>query len=251
MSAVRRPDRRVVPAGPRREARAAQQRSARRKRAAGLALRGLLVTVPLVVAAWVLLSTPLLSVRAVAVTGTDRLTPAQVRDVADVTRGTPLARVDTDAVVRRLKALRPVSSVEVSRGWPSTLRVRVTERTPVAGLLDTSGVTLVDAQGVAFARARALAPGTVRLQVPRPGPRDATTRAALQVLADLPPSLRGPLRVVRAATPSTVTLVLSGGRQVIWGSPEQTERKAEVTLALLKLPGRTFDVSRPSVVTRR
>ncbi len=193
----------------------------------------------------------MLAVRSVSVTGTERLTEAQVRAVVDVARGTPLARVDTGAVQRRVGALRSIASVEVSRGWPSTLRVRVVERTAVAGLVDPSGVTLVDAHGVSFAKAKVLAPGTVRLQVPRPGPRDATTQAALQVLAELPPSLRGPLRVVRAASPSSVTLVLSGGRQVVWGGPEQAALKARVTLALLKLPGRTFDVSRPSVVTRR
>ncbi len=206
---------------------------------------------PVALFAWLLLSTPLFAVRAVSVSGTERLTATQVRSTADVSLGAPLARVDTDGVVRRVRTLRSVEDVRVTRSWPSTLRIRVVERTAVAGLLDTSGVTLVDARGVPFARVKALAPGTVRLQVPRPGPSDPTTRAALQVLDDLPPALRSPLRIVRAASPSSVTLVLAGGRQVIWGSPEQTTLKAQATLALLKLPGRTFDVSRPSVVTRR
>jgi cell division protein FtsQ len=129
--------------------------------------------------------------------------------------------------------------------------VRVVERTPVAGLVGTRGVTLVDAEGVAFAPAPRLPPGTVRLQVPHPAPTDPTTRAALRVLAELPANLRTPLRIVRAGSPSSVTLVLSGGRQVIWGGAGDTELKAQAAVALLRMPGRVFDVSRPAVVTRQ
>lgn len=244
-------DRRVVPVAPRRQARDHRVRAERRSARWRLALRAATVGLPVLLLAWLLVATPVLAVRTVVVSGTERLTAGQVRAAAAVDTGTPLARVDTGEVAARVLALRPVDRVEVIRRWPSTVQVRVTERAAVAGLLDRTGVTLVDADGVGFARAKALAPGTVRLQVPRPGPDDPTTRAALRVLSDLPPPLRTPLRVVRAASPSSVTLVLSGGRQVVWGGPEDTALKAKVTLALLKLPGRTFDVSRPTVVTRR
>jgi cell division protein FtsQ len=241
----------VVQAGPRLTAKARAERSARRLRLAkrtGLVCAGLL---PLLLLGWLLLASPVLAVRSVAVSGTKLLTPGQVRAAADVQLGTPLARLDTGSVVRRLHALRPVAEVHVQRGWPGTLRIRVVERTAVAGLLTKRGVTLVDGAGVPFAPAARLPAGTVRLQVPRPGPADPTTQAALQVLADLPPGLRTPLRIVRAGSPSSVTLVLSGGRQVIWGGVGDTELKAQAAAALLRMPGRIFDVSRPAVVTRR
>lgn len=243
--------RRVVEATPRLVAKLKEQRAARRRRLRNRSALALAVLAPVLLIAWVLLASPLLTVRSVAVTGTTLLTPAEVRATADVSRGTPLARVDTSAVVRRLKALRPVSDVEVSRAWPGTLRLKVVERTAVAAVLDKTGVTLVDAAGVPFAPAPRFPAGTVRLQVPRPGPTDPTTRAALRVLADLPPPLRTPLRVVRAASPSSVTLVLRDGRQVLWGGAGDTAQKAQAALALLKMPGRVYDVSRPAVVTRR
>ena len=242
---------RIVQAGPRLSEKARADRSARRLRLAkrvGLVCAGVL---PLLLLGWVLLASPLLAVRSVAVTGTQLLTPAEVRDAAAVEAGTPLARVDTAAVVRRIRRLRPVAEVHVQRGWPGTLRVRVVERRAVAGLVSTRGVTLVDAAGVAFAPAPRLPPGTVRLQVPHPAADDPTTRAALRVLGDLPVTLRAPLRIVRAASPSSVTLVLAGGRQVIWGGAGDTDLKAQATEALLRMPGRVFDVSRPAVVTRR
>ena len=62
--------------------------------------------------------------------------------------GTPLARVDTDAVAARVGALPPVASVEVSRSWPGTLVIDVTERSPVAAVATPTGFVLLDAAGV-------------------------------------------------------------------------------------------------------
>ncbi|MCU1351163.1 MAG: ftsQ [Acidimicrobiales bacterium] len=241
----------VVPAVARLAAKAQAERSVRRRRlgrrlaigAGGVAAVGLL--------AWVLLLSPVLAVRTVTVSGTTRLTPAQVRAAADVARGTPLARVDAAAVVRRVEALQQVAQVRVIRGWPSTLRLLVVERVPVVGVVTKTGVSLMDASGVVFAPAPALPPGVVRLQVARPGPSDRTTQAALAVLADLPQPLRGTVRILRAASPSSVTLVLRDGRRVLWGGVGDTALKVQAAEALLKMPGSIYDVSRPEVVTRR
>jgi cell division protein FtsQ len=241
----------VLPATARLQAKAKAERWARRRRLArrvGIAAAAL---APLALLGWVLLMSPLLAVRTVAVSGTTRLTPEQVRAAADVVRGTPLARVDAAAVVRRVEALRAVADVRVTRAWPSTLKLRVVERTPVAGIVTKQGVTLIDAAGVPFAAAATLPPGVVRLQVTRPGPKDPTTRAALDVLAVLPQPIRGRVRIVRAASPSSVTLVLRDGRRVLWGGVDDTALKAQAAEALLKMPGRYYDVSRPGVVTRR
>lgn len=241
----------VVLATERLKARAKAERWARRRRSlrgAGIAMAAL---GPMLLLAWVLLMSPLLAVRTVAVSGTTRLSAQQVRAAADVVRGTPLARIDEQAVVRRVRSLRAVAQVRVSRGWPSTLRLQVVERTPVVGVVTRTGVTLLDTAGVPFAAAPALPPGVVRLQVARPGPKDPTTRAALDVLAVLPQPIRSRVRIVRAASPSSVTLVLRDGRRVLWGGADDTALKAQAAEALLKLPGTVYDVSRPGVVTRR
>ncbi|GAC1440396.1 MAG: FtsQ-type POTRA domain-containing protein [Mycobacteriales bacterium] len=241
----------VVPAGARLAAKATAERAARRHRLGrrlGYAAAGL---VPLVLIGWLVLASPLLSVRNVAVSGTSRLTAAQVRSAADVVRGTPLARVDAAAVVRRIEALPAVADVYVTRSWPSTLRLRVVERVPLAGVVTSAGVTLVDATGTPFASQPALPAGVVRLQLARLGSDDATTRAALAVLSELPPPMRARVRIVRAVSPASVTLVLSDGRRILWGGVGDATLKAQAAEALLRLPGTFFDVSRPGVVTRR
>ena len=241
----------VLPATARLKAKAKAERWARRRHALRLAGIGAVALAPLALLAWVLLMSPVLAVRTVAVSGTTRLSAEQVRAAADVVRGTPLARVDAAAVVRRVQALRAVADVRVSRAWPSTLKLEVVERKPVAGLVTRAGVTLVDAAGVPFAGAPKLPDGVVRLQVAHAGPKDPTTRAALDVLAVLPQPIRARVRIVRAASPSSVTLVLRDGRRVLWGGVDDTALKAQAAEALLKMPGSIYDVSRPGVVTRR
>ncbi len=200
---------------------------------------------------WVVLASPLLDVERVAVTGTVRTTPEQVLEAAAVAPGTPLARVDAAGVRERVGALDPVARVEVERGWPSVLRLRVVERTPVVGFLTAGRYVLLDGDAVPFAREPRLPAGTVRLQVPRPGADDPATRASLQVLQALPASLRARTAIVRASSPEAVTLLLKDGRQVVWGGPGRTADKAAAAEALLRLPGTVYDVSSPEVVTRR
>lgn len=238
----------VVPAGPRLEARASAERSARRGRVVHRIGNGLAVLLPLAALAWVLLASTWLGVDRVQVVGLERLQAAAVVQAAAVADGTPLARVDTGAVERRVAALAPVADVAVRRTWPGTLTVDVTERTPVGGVLQDGRYTLLDAEGVPFATEAALPRGTVRLQVHDPGPDDPSTLASLEVYAALPDKLRTRVRIVRATSPSAVVLRLNDGRQVVWGRPGETDTKAAAVLALLSKPGTTYDVSAGDVV---
>jgi cell division protein FtsQ len=247
MTAPARP-RRVVPAADRLEARAQAERSARRGRRLHRVRQVLVVLLPVLAVAWVLFASTWLAVDRVQVSGTSRLTPAQVVAAAGVEVDTPLARVDTGAVEGRVAALDPVADVAVRRSWPGTLSVQVTERAPVAAVPRGGAFTLVDRDGVPFATDGALPPGVVRLEVARPGPADPATGAALAVHAELPAALRAKVSVVKAPSPSSVVLVLGDGRQVVWGRPGGAATKAGAVLALLGKPGTVFDVSGEGVV---
>ena len=124
---------------------------------------------------WLLLFSSLFAVREVAVRGTARLSPEQVRRAAAVPPGRPLLRVDAAAVRRRVAALPAVSSVDVHRSWPRTLQLQVTERRPVAALPDGDRVGLLDAGGVRFTEQPVPPPGLPVLGRGRPtrGPRPA------------------------------------------------------------------------------
>lgn len=224
--------------------------AARRSALPGLCVAGVVTVVALV--AWLLLDTSLFAVRDVEVTGTGRLAPVAVLAAADVPVGSPLARLDADAVAARVReALPAVAAVSVDRDWPRTVRLRVTERQPAVALRTTQGTGLMDAGGVVFARVGRVPVGVPVLETPRPGRDDAATRSGLAVLGGLPPDLRQKVFVVRAGSPDDVELELRGGAEVVWGAPEQAARKAEVLRVLLRRPAEVYDVSSPDVVTTR
>ncbi len=50
-------------------------------------------------------------------------------------------------------------------------------------------------------------------------------------------------------TVDQITLVLRDGRQVLWGSAEESDAKARVLVALLKEPAASYDVSVPGQPT--
>lgn len=245
----------VTAAGPRLAARARAERAGRRRRWRGRVLRTLLVLLLTAALAWVVLASPWLAVDRVQVAGTGRLTADQVAQAAAVGEGTPLARVDVAAAAERVRTLAPVRDARVRRVWPGTLRIEVTERTPVAGAPagpgGRDGVQLLDAAGVVFATEALLPGGLPRVEVAAPGPDDPATRAALAVLLDLPPDVAAQVAVVRASTPSDVAFVLGDGRTVVWGAPEDTATKAAAVVALLRMPGTQYDVSAPGIAVRR
>jgi len=203
------------------------------------------------VGGWVFGWSSLFGMRTVAVTGAHALAPADVLAAAAVPRGAPLARVDTAAVARRVGAIPGVARVAVTRAWPSTLRIAVTERHGVALVARNGSPWLVDGVGVVFQRLAVAPAGLPTLKVAAAGPDDPATRAALSALGALTPRVRTQVRSVAAATPEAVRLALSGGRTVLWGDGDRAAAKAEALQALLRRPGRTYDVSTPAVVTVR
>lgn len=185
--------------------------------------------------AWVLLGSPFFSVRTVQVDGARTLSAAEVREVAGIPTGTALVRVDTAAAAERVARLPQVASVTVVRGWPDEVVVTIAQRVPVAVVEQNGTRSLVDADGLLFDTVTGdVPPGVVPVDVPTPGPGDRATTAALAVVQTLPASVRSVLTGVRATGAADVTLTLTGGRTVLWGGPDDAERKARVLGALLQ-----------------
>ncbi|MFE3653248.1 MULTISPECIES: cell division protein FtsQ/DivIB [unclassified Streptomyces] len=206
--------------------------------------------------AWVLYGSDWLRLERVRAGGTEVLTPAEVVAAAAAPLDAPLASVDTDAVQRRLLAKLPrLKSVEVTRSWPHTLGLEVTERKPEL-LLQTNGkFEEVDNEGIRFATVTRAPKGVPLLRMTvsdSPSLRRFGTgrllRAAVTVAEDLPAAVRKDIRTVQVRSYDSVTLELAGGRTVMWGSREQGAEKAKVLAGLLKAArdARHFDISVPS-----
>jgi len=215
-------------------------------------LKMLLATVLLVSVgvglALILYFTPAMSARNLVVVGTGVVTREEVLDAAQVRAGTPLLQINTGQVADRVAAIRRVASARVQRQYPSALRITIAERVPVAVKDFPDGPHLFDHDGVDFATAPP-PPGLPYLDVDNPGPNDPATKVALQVLTALRPEVVGQVGQVAAPSVASITLTLSDGRVVIWGTADRTEEKAEKLAALLTQPGRTYDVSSPDLPT--
>jgi cell division protein FtsQ len=201
------------------------------------------------VVAWVLLGTSLLGVRSVEVTGTQVTTTDAVRAAAAVAVGTPLLRLDTDAIAQRVLALPPVAQVDVRRSLPHTLTITVTERTPAAVVPEPGGFAVLAADGVVFNHVTTPPAGVFVVRLDAPGPVDPATLAALRVAAALTPQLAAVLAEIVAPTPTRISLTLVDGRTVVWGDAESSDRKAAVATTLLDRAADEIDVSVPDIAT--
>ena len=198
----------------------------------------------------VLYFTPVMSARSVVVVGTGAVSREEVVDVAKVAPGTPLLQIDTDAVADRVAGIRRVASARVQREYPSTLRITILERVPVVVKDFGDGPHLFDRDGVDFATAPP-PPGLAYIDVDNPGPTDPTTQAALEVMTALRPEVVAQVSRIAAPSVASITLTLTDGRTVVWGTTERTGEKAEKLAALLTQPGRVYDVSSPDLPTVR
>ncbi|MEV6533871.1 FtsQ-type POTRA domain-containing protein [Streptomyces sp. NPDC051639] len=208
---------------------------------------------------WLLYGSQWLRVEKLSVSGTRVLTARQVREAAEVPDGTPLISVDTDAVeARLLRRLPRIDSVDVVRSWPHGIGLKVTERTPVLVVKQPGKggkYVEVDAKGVRFATV-SRAPKKVALleltpsrsAVLRRFPVDRLVREAVRVAGDIPASVARDTRTVKVRSYDSISLELSDGRDVEWGSGEKGSAKARTLTALMKAApkARHFDVSVPT-----
>lgn len=210
---------------------------------------------------WVLYGSQWLRAERVSVSGTRVLTPEQVREAAGVPVGAPLISVDTDAIEARLRRKLPrIDSVDVFRSWPHGIGLKVTERSPVVVVRKGAAFVEVDDEGVRFATVSDAPKGlpTLELTVSRSDSstaslrrfgEDRLVREAVRVVAgDIPAAVARETRIVKVRSYDDISLELSGGRTVAWGSGEKGRAKARTLTALMKAaPGaRHFDVSAPT-----
>lgn len=200
---------------------------------------------------WLVFFSTALQVRKVEVVGNKVLSDARVREIADVPLGDQLALVDLGRADARVGSLAEVKSVDVTRTWPDGVRISVVERTAVAVVELAGRLRGLDADGVVFRDYKTAPQGMPRIRPGGAAGTDALKEAATVVSA-LPEELASRVDHVEVATVDQITLVMRDQRQVLWGSAEQSELKAEVIdrlLAAVQAP--VYDVSVPGNPTTK
>lgn len=198
-----------------------------------------------IVAIVVVAFTPLFGVRTVTVRGVRTLTVAQVRTAAHIGDGTPLVRLDTSAVAHRVERLPEVASVKVDTSFPSTVVITVHERVAIGYVSRASGVVLVDRTGDQYRVVAHPPSGLPKFVVPAGSDARTTGGAVATVAAALPSALRKQVESINALNPSSISLALTHGRIVRWGSAARSAQKAQLLPALLARHPSEIDLTDP------
>lgn len=191
---------------------------------------------------------PLFAVQKITVLGATTLDPAAVESALDAQLGTPLALVDTSKVKAALLAFPLIETYALEARPPHDLTVRIVERTPVGVIRSDAGYTLVDAAGVVLSTTTDQPEGQPLLEITGGTDSRAFESAGL-VVRSLPADVRAALTGVRASTADDVTLTLSSGLTVIWGSADESALKGIVLAdAIAAHPdAASIDVTSPDV----
>lgn len=248
---TRQPARRSAGIDPRLNARRIEvARAQGRKRLRRLGV--LMVITALVLGGVAVTRSSLLDVDRVTVAGADNSGRDSVLDAAAIPAGEAMVSVDVQKVEARVEQLPWVAEASVSRSWPGTVDIEVTERTAVAVAGDGASAVLVDDEG------RILGPAHGRRSLPAIGvaaPGEPGTfltdeaRELVDVVSALPPDLLAEVDTATSEGEAPV-LVLSDGIEVRLGDSTRLRSKAEAATALLDQADRptiaTIDVSVPS-----
>ena len=166
----------------------------------------------------------------------------EVRSAASIPVDMPIARLDTASAQARVLELPWVASVEVRRAWPQDVVIAVTERSPVAVVMQGQERRGVDAEGNLFDP-----PGGLWLTDPIIRGDDSAIAEAVKVASSLPADLEKRVRVIQAVSVDDIRLELGNKSIVRWGNSQEAEFKAEVLRSLLPRRAQSYDISAPSL----
>jgi cell division protein FtsQ len=200
---------------------------------------------------WAVWFSSWLAVEEVDVSGAQTVEAADIRARSGIDTGEPLVRVDIAAAERRIRALAVIRSVSVTRQWPNGVLISIEERVAIAVVEIGGRLRGMDAEGVVFRDYRRAPPGLPRVETAI-GTTSAALKEAAEVIAALPESLTLLVDHVQVTTVDQISLVLKDGREVVWGSADESDTKAEVLETLLAtVQAQVYDVSVPSKPTTR
>jgi cell division protein FtsQ len=232
----------------------AEEEFARRQRAVRRRTRRRWLVVSAVLAfvlivGWTVLFSSWFAVSGVRVVGAEAVPADRVTGVAAVPLGGSLARLDVDAVARRVETIPAIADASVSRSWPDRVVIRVTERVPVVAIeAGGGGFELVDGDGVVFRTVPQRPPGLPIATVTGPR-REKTLESVVTVAEALPGDLLRRVRTIAAPSQDSIRLRLDRDVEVVWGSAEDSARKVRVLTVLMRRSARIYDVSAPDLPT--
>ena len=246
------------------------RRSERRERAKETSRRYLVrvfIVIGIIVAliaGWAALyNSPAFTIQNVQVEGVEHLTSEEMSQLTNVPTGETLLRVDTEAIRSRLKQTTWVEDASVTRVFPDTLKITVTER-------EIEAIVEIPNRAGSSTKKWAIAKDHIWLMpIPEPDSdaakttsskiyedaeaalhitdvpygtsaeigqecQDANVNNALDIIAGMTTDLASHVETVSAAGPAETTLLLDSGVEIAFGKAENIRDKERVILQILE-----------------
>lgn len=187
---------------------------------------------------------PVLRVQKVEVTGTAGVSAEEVKSLARLD-GQSMMRLDLAAAERRVESIPMVQSVKLERGWPQTVRIVVTERSPwafwVIGenryVIDNEGVVLPGSAPIENAPVISDVSGPARLSPGDHVDRDAVMLSQL-LLQQVPQALAMNVASLEYSPQKGLTLTTDADYRVVIGDSQNVDYKLAVWRAIEDKLGR-------------
>jgi cell division protein FtsQ len=195
---------------------------------------------------------PFLDVDKIVVHGAQHTDVTQLEHAAGIAKGDPLFWASTGDAVRGLEAVPYVRQARVTKEWPDTVRITITERTPVAWVDGPAGHAMVDGTGRVLAVVAQPPAGFPKLLGVHavPGPGGVIVPAGPARAAGALPPLAAAGTTSVTATDGGLTMQLAAGAEVRLGDTTQLRAKVRAAVAVLGAMGdqpvHYIDVSVPT-----
>ena len=180
-----------------------------------------------------LLNSPLMDIQTIQVEGAQVVSPASVKQLVGL-KGQHVLTADLDAAQQRVAALTMVKAVNVSRDWPSGVKVVIVEREPWGRWRADNTVWAIDSEGVVLEGAAPSSSGPIVTQtsaLPAIKPGAIVDTAAVEMAAELhklgsPLPLPGVIAYEWSLTDG-LTLITEHGR-IVFGDADGFDYKYAV-----------------------
>lgn len=186
------------------------------------------------------------SVQNIEVEGNTALQRERIIETSGLNYGTNIFSMDTNEAILKIKMYPSVKEVMIKRKLPNTLQISVDERVPLALVVGQNGFIIVDNEGIFLKKVTDLKdlnmPVISGIPVDdsgRPGSSIMTPSldAALKVAELMNETLRENVTEIMAPSPLSLTLKTVQGVKVLFGEPNDFERKVKLMEKLLTKNG--------------
>ena len=195
---------------------------------------------------WALYQSRWFLIEEVKIAGVKRLNQQTIMQAAEVQLGQPVISANRSEIYKRLQKNPQVKSVQVERGWPHSVLIKVTERYPVAAAIGRSGFNLIDDEGMLAGRSP-VKPKKFRIISAKPN--TPAMKSAVQIAIAIPAKWK--VAKITAENSNSVIVQLIHGQTIAFGSGDQAKLKVKVVGSLIINNYRHINVSTPLSPTVR